>query len=62
MQTGNTPYFFEPSAASLILIRRYARRLRLSSDEAVLLKAQLALELRQHQLGYVRAKKRPTAA
>jgi hypothetical protein len=62
MQTENAKYFFEPSSASLKLIRRYARRLRLSSDEAVLLKAQLALELRQHQLGYVRAKKRPTAA
>jgi hypothetical protein len=62
MRIGDTKYFFEPSSASLKLIRRYARRLRLSSDEAVLLKAQLALELRQHQLGYVRAKKRPTAA
>jgi hypothetical protein len=62
MRIGNTKYLFEPDSASLKLIRRYARRVRLSLDDAVLLRAQLALELRQHQLGYVRAKKRPTAA
>jgi hypothetical protein len=55
-------YLLEPDSASVILIRRYARRLRLSFEDAVLLRAQLALELRQHQLGYVRAKKRPAAA
>jgi hypothetical protein len=55
-------YLFEPTSASLILIRRYARQFRLSSDDAILLRAQIALELRQHQLGYVRAKKRPSAA
>jgi hypothetical protein len=62
MQTETTKYFFEPSSASLILIRRYARQLRLGSDDAVLLGAQLALELKQHQLGYVPMKKRPAAA
>jgi hypothetical protein len=62
MQTENTKYLFEPDSASLKLIRRYARQLRLSSDDAVLLKAQIALELKQHQLGYVRTKKRPVAA
>jgi hypothetical protein len=62
MQIGTEKYFFEPSSASLKLIRRYARRLRLSSDDAVLLKAQLGLELRQHQLGYVRKKRQSSAA
>ncbi len=62
MRIGDTKYFFEPSSASLKLIRRYARRLRLSSDDAVLLKAQLGLELRQHQLGYVRKKRQSSAA
>jgi hypothetical protein len=55
-------YLLEPDSASLTLIRRYARQFRVSSDDAVLLRAQLALELRQHQLGYVRTKKRPAAA
>ena len=62
MNTSKGTYLLEPSSASLKLIRRYARQFRLSSDDVVLLGAQIALELRQHQLGYVRAKKRPTAA
>jgi hypothetical protein len=62
MQTENTKYLFEPDSASMRLIRRCARQLCLSSDDAVLLKAQLALELRQHSLGYVRKKRQASAA
>jgi len=62
MNTRKGIYLLEPSSASLTLIRRYARQLRLSTDDAILLRAQLGLELRQHQLGYVRVKKRPSAA
>ena len=62
MQTEKTPYPLEPNSASLVLIRRYARRVRLSFDEAILLRAQLALEIRQRELGIVRTKKRPYAA
>jgi hypothetical protein len=62
MQAGTAKYFFEPSSASLILIRRYARQFKLSSHDAILLRAQLRLELRQHQLGYVRNKRQSSAA
>ena len=62
MNTSKGTYLLEPDSASLTLIRRYARQFRVSSDDAVLLRAQLALELRQHQLGTVPMKKRPAAA
>ena len=62
MQTGNTKYLLEPSSASQILIRRFARRRRLTVDDAVLLTAQLGLELRQHRLSIFRVKKRLSAA
>lgn len=45
------PYLLEPGSASYLLIQRYARRRRLSVDDATLLRAQIALELRQIALG-----------
>jgi hypothetical protein len=62
MQTANAKYPLEPGSASLILIRRYARQLRLSFEDVVLLRAQLGLEIRQRELGIVPMRKRPTAA
>lgn len=58
----NGTYLLAPRSASQILICRFARRWRLIIDDAVPLGAQLAIELRQHQLGIVRDKKRPSAA
>ena len=51
MQAKMQRYFLEPGSASFKLICRYARRRRLTVGDAVLLRAQLALELKQHQLG-----------
>ena len=60
MTNGN--YSLDPNSASYALIRRFAKRLRLTRDDAVLLGAQLRLEIRQHDLGIVRETKRPRAA
>ena len=62
MNTTNGNYLLQPNSASAILIRRFAKRLRLTRDDAVLLAAQLRLEIRQHELGIVRDRKRPSAA
>ena len=62
MNTRTKNYLLQPNSASAILIRRFAQRLRLSIEDAVVLRAQLGIEIRQHQLGIVRAKKRPSAA
>ena len=55
-------YLLEPRPASQILIYSFARRLRLTVDDAVLLGAQLALGPRPHRLSIVREKTRPSAA
>ncbi len=44
------------------LIRRYAKRQRLTVGEATLLRAQLALEIKQHRLRIPRQKQRPRRA
>ena len=50
------------NSASLKLIRRYAKRLRVTRDDVVLLGAQIRLEIKQHELGLVRNRRRPSAA
>jgi hypothetical protein len=58
----NGTYLLAPRSASQILICRFARRRRLTVDDAVLRRVQLALELRQHRLSIVRDKKRSSSA
>lgn len=51
MQAEKQQYLLELRSASFKLIQRFARRRRLTVGDATLLRAQLALELKQHRLG-----------
>ena len=62
MQAKIQQYFLESGSASLSLIQRFARRKRLSVGDAMLLRAQLSLELRQRVLGISNQKKRQRRA
>ena len=44
-------YPLEAGSASFKMIRRYAKQLVLTRDDAVLLRSQLRIELTQHELG-----------
>ena len=62
MNTRVRTYLLEPRSASQILICRCARRWRVTVDDAVPMRAQLAPELRPHPLCILRDKKRPSVA
>ena len=62
MHTEDSNYSFEPNSASFKLIRRFAKQLRMTRDDAVLLGAQLRLEMKRHERNLVRDRKRPSAA
>ena len=62
MYTKTENYPLQAGSASHLLIRRYAKQLRMTRDDAVLLGAQIRLEIKRHQLGFVRDRKRRSAA
>ncbi len=62
MHTETQYYLLQPSSASLQLIRKFARRKRLSVGDATLLRARLGLELRKITLGITPQKKLPRRA